>query len=92
MDKPDYLQCPVDYLESFSWVAQWAFLFNVDSKRASPLEKRWQHEVASQSFECNMVSYKIFMLQRDQLAKLSPTYQGWHPILKEWYYRAGKLR
>ncbi|KAJ7364142.1 hypothetical protein DFH08DRAFT_267247 [Mycena albidolilacea] len=93
-DGTEYLQSPVDDIESFFWLACWAVLFNNHNEKRSTKEIQWQKYLRSADYKSARSLSKLMLvtdLARPSTIKerreRSPILTEFHPLLKTCWRR-----
>jgi hypothetical protein len=90
----DYLQSPVDDIESFFWLTCWAVLFNNRScnQKRSTMEIEWQEYLHSADYEPARLLFKATLVTElaqpsatTERRERSPIFTEFHPLLDAWW-------
>ncbi|KAJ7903425.1 hypothetical protein B0H14DRAFT_2491657 [Mycena olivaceomarginata] len=90
----EYLQSPVDDIESFFWLACWAVLFNnhKHNEKRSPMEIQWQEYLRSAEYEsARLLSKSMLVTELAQpwattkRRERSSILTEFHPLLSAWW-------
>lgn len=88
-----YLQCPVDDMESFYWVALWVSLRNKTVGTPTEEEQKWRKGLRGTTLERTGVSHEVGApIAPADVQKFNPILRSLWPLLATWRDNLAALR